>query len=99
MSDTSSSYNPFTYQFSFSQFGTIISIPSYPIALSVIRDKSVFLPNKVLLIKRIPYNTTEMDLINLCKPFGTLEDICIIKDKGYAFVQFKVLSYRIFSYL
>jgi RNA recognition motif-containing protein len=78
MTETNQPYNPFTYQFSFSQ-----------IALSFLKEKLEYEPTEVLLFKKVPYNATELDLIELCKPFGRIEDICVIKTKGYAFIQFQ----------
>lgn len=78
MSQTSQPYNPFTYQFSFSQ-----------IALSFLQEKSQYEPTEVLLFKKVPYNASELDVLELCKPFGSIEDICFIKSKGYAFIQFQ----------
>mmetsp|Transcript_44965 Transcript_44965/g.62525 ORF Transcript_44965/g.62525 Transcript_44965/m.62525 type:complete len:118 (-) Transcript_44965:343-696(-) len=52
----------------------------------------MYVPTQVLLFKRLPFDTTQQDLIELCKNFGELEDICMIKGKGYAFVQFKELE-------
>lgn len=53
------------------------------------RDKGMYQPTEVLLFKKIPFDATELDLLELCKPFGVINDVCIIKTKGYAFVQFK----------
>jgi RNA recognition motif-containing protein len=71
-------YNPFTYEFSFSQ-----------IALNFLNEKQQYDPTEVLLFKKVPYNATELDVIELCKPFGQIEDVCLVKSKGYAFVQFQ----------
>jgi RNA recognition motif-containing protein len=80
-------YNPFTYEFSFSQ-----------IALNFLNDKLQYDQTEVLLFKKIPYNATELDVIALCKPFGQIEDVCLIKTKGYAFVQFQETKMAQFCY-
>jgi len=96
MTETNQPYNPFTYSFSFSQLGNYLPIISFNylyLALSFLsddKDKMPYEPTRVLLLKKVPYNATELDIIVFCKQFGEIEDLCIIKTKGYAFVQFKV---------
>jgi RNA recognition motif-containing protein len=43
----------------------------------------------VLLLKKVPYDATEMDVINLCRRFGVISDIYLVKIKGYAYIQFQ----------
>jgi RNA recognition motif-containing protein len=80
-------YNPFTYEFSFSH-----------IALNFLNDKLQYDPTEVLLFKKVPFNATELDVIELCKPYGQIEDVCLIKTKGYAFVQFQNTKMAQFCY-
>jgi RNA recognition motif-containing protein len=44
---------------------------------------------QVLLLKKVAYEASEMDVINLCRRFGVISDIYLVKIKGYAFVQFQ----------
>jgi len=92
MTETNKPYNPFTYRFSISEIGNnpLHLLSNTSIAIPFLQDKPQYEPTKILLIKKIPYNTTELDIILLCKPFGEVEDLCMIKAKGYAFVQFQV---------
>jgi len=45
---------------------------------------------QVLLFKKVPYEATELEIINLCHRFGVVSDIYLMRNKGYAFVQFQV---------
>lgn len=80
MSEQDKQFNPFTYKFSLPQFDLLVFRG----------DKgNNYQATQVLLFKKVPFDATELDLVEICKPFGTIEDVCIIKTKGYAFVQFK----------
>ena len=47
-------------------------------------------PTTVLLLKGVPYDISEIDIINLVKSYGVLYDIYLVRHKGYAYIQFKV---------
>jgi len=53
-------------------------------------EDSGYEPNKVLLFKKVPYDATELDIISICQPFGVVSDVYLLKNKGYAFIQFQV---------
>ena len=104
MTESNQTYNPFTYQFSFNQLGTIFIhyspsyLPSF-LAQSFLQERQEYEPTEVLLFKKIPYNATELDVVKLCKPFGQIEDVCLIRTKAYAFIQFKVLTFILTQFL
>ena len=47
-------------------------------------------PTTVLLLKGVPYDISEIDILNLVKSYGVLYDIYLVRHKGYAYIQFKV---------
>ena len=47
-------------------------------------------PTTVLLLKGVPYDISEIDIINLIKIYGLLYDIYLVRHKGYAYIHFKV---------
>ena len=47
-------------------------------------------PTTVLLFKGVPYDISEIDIINLIKSYGVIYDIYFVRHKGYAYIQFKV---------
>jgi len=46
----------------------------------------------VLLFKKVPYEATELEIINLCHKFGVVSDIYLMRNKGYAFIQFQMMK-------
>lgn len=56
-------------------------------------DEPTYEPTRVILFKKVPYEATELDIIDFCHTFGTVSDVYLMKSKGYAFVQFQV-EYR-----
>ena len=55
--------------------------------------KPVYEPSTVLLFKGIPEDSTEMEILTLCRPFGVIKDILIARHKRYVFVEFGVIYY------
>jgi len=55
-------------------------------------------PTQVILFKKVPYEAAELDVINLCRRFGVVTDIYLIKAKGYAFVQFQLAKSAVLCY-
>ena len=43
--------------------------------------------NKTLYVGNMPYSTTESELRSLFEPYGPIEEVRIIGDKGFAFVE------------
>lgn len=51
-------------------------------------EETPYEPTRVLLFKKVPYEATELDIVNICRKYGTVSDVYLMKNKGYAFVQF-----------
>lgn len=51
-------------------------------------DEPTYIPTPVILFKKVPYEATELDIIDFCHTFGIVSDVYLMKSKGYAFVQF-----------
>ncbi|ESN98967.1 hypothetical protein HELRODRAFT_162440 [Helobdella robusta] len=55
-------------------------------------DTNVNHPNKILLCKNLPQNVTENDVIQLCIPFGSINQIQLIKHQQQAFIEMTQLT-------
>jgi len=53
-------------------------------------DDQNYEPTKVILFKKVPYEATELDIVNICAVFGIVTDVYLMRNKGYAFIQFQV---------
>jgi len=52
-----------------------------------LRDGASSLANKSLYVGNLPYRTTEDELREMFEPFGPIEDIRVIENKGFGFVD------------
>mmetsp|Transcript_29593 Transcript_29593/g.27041 ORF Transcript_29593/g.27041 Transcript_29593/m.27041 type:complete len:118 (+) Transcript_29593:134-487(+) len=52
-------------------------------------DENPYEPTRVILFKKVPYEATELDIVASCHRFGVVSDVYLMKNKGYAFVQFQ----------
>ena len=93
--------NPSLNSNSFELFQHFITIPVHPTLTSLSSVDSevskgqssknkTYEPSKVLLLKGIPDDAKEIEVLMLCKPFGVIKDVLVTRHKRYAFVQFEV---------
>lgn len=45
-------------------------------------------PTRVLYIRRVPTDFVEQDIIDLCTPFGEVEQVLLLAKQRHGFVQF-----------
>ena len=62
---------------------------------NLIEDSSTYQANKyeptnVLLLKGVPYDCSEIDFINICRQFGEILDVFLVRHKQYVYIHFKV---------
>ena len=65
------------------------SIENSPIGRSSVE----FQPSSVLLLKGVPGDLRELELLPLLKNYGPIKDILIAHHKRYVFVQFEVRNH------
>jgi len=49
-----------------------------------------YIASKVLLLKGVPDDVNDREILEICRPYGTIKDILLTRHKRYAFVQFSV---------
>jgi len=47
---------------------------------------------QILLIKKVPFEATELDIVYMLANFGKIHDLYLVRQRGQAFVEFKDLS-------
>ena len=93
--------NPSLSSNKFEIFRHFLTIPVHPTITSLdsvdsdvskgqlSKDKA-YQPSKVLLLKGIPDDAREIEVLMLCKPFGVIKDVLVTRHKRYAFIEFEV---------